>query len=295
MVQGVLTMTTRRSFFLGMAGAIFSNSAFAAKGRISLGLQLYTVRDDLARDFDATINRVAAMGIRKVQTNLSINGRDAMQLRKIFDAHGLAWDSCHCSGDELRGALGQTIEKAKMAGLKNITCAFPLYPTSFDAVVKGASLDDWKRDADAYNRIAEQVRRAGMSFGYHNHNVEFRPLGSTTGYETLLKNTDPSLVGMEMDVGWVVAAGQDPSYYLTRYPNRYIALHLKDLRRDFVPNYQLKMISAVVGLGIVDWDSVLSAAKRSSVSDAYIELEKPYDPSPITMVKESYEYLKTRL
>jgi sugar phosphate isomerase/epimerase len=285
-------MFSRRRFIIGSAA--LAAAPASATGRIALGLQLYTVRDDLARDFDGTLKKIAAMGIRKVQTNLSLNGRDALRLRQIFDGLDLGWDSCHAGGDELRGALQQTIEKAHLAKLKNITCSFPLYPTDFAAAVKGPSLDDWKRDADAYNRIGEQVTRAGLSFGYHNHNIEFRPLDGTCGYDILLARTDPKLVRMEMDIGWVVAGGADPVRYLTRFPERYAALHLKDLKRNFIPNYQLKMTSAIVGQGIVDWTAVLAAARKTRVTDAYIELEAPYQPSPLAMVRASFDYLRPR-
>jgi sugar phosphate isomerase/epimerase len=100
---------------------------------------------------------------------------------------------------------------------------------------------------------------------------------------------------MEMDIGWVVAGGADPVAYLTNYPKRYSAVHIKDLKNVGIPNVNGKMDSAIIGKGIIDWNKVLPAIKRSSVTSAYLELEEPYDPSPIGMVQQSAAFLKGKL
>jgi len=288
-------MTTRREF-IGMTAAAMAARPAAAEGHVPLGLQLYTVRDDLAKDFSGTLNKIKAIGIRKVQTGgLAANGHDAMQLRRIFDDLGLTWESSHTSGDELRGSAQQTIDQAKAAGLKNIVCAFPPYPVDQKAVLAGLTLDDWKRNAEICNKIGALCQKADLTLSYHNHNVEFKKLGGSYAYDTLLKELDPALVQMEMDIGWVVAAGADPVDYLTRFPTRYHSLHIKDLKAQGVPNTVGKMTSAIIGKGIVDWGRVLPAARKASVQSAYLELEEPYDPSPLAMVRASYEYLKGQI
>src|SRR5579872_1626766 len=164
-------MTTRRDF-IGMATAAMAVGPAAAQGHIPLGLQLYTVREDLAKDFTGTLNKIKAIGIRMVQTGgLAANGRDAMQLRKIFDDTGLTWESSHAGGDALRLSAPQTVDQAKAAGLKNLVCSFPLYPVDHGAVLAGPTLDDWKRDAETCNRIGALCKKAGLTFSYHNHNV----------------------------------------------------------------------------------------------------------------------------
>jgi sugar phosphate isomerase/epimerase len=288
-------MTTRR-YFIGMAAATMAVGPTVAQGHVPLGLQLYTVREDLAKDFAGTLNKIKAIGIRTVQTaDLAANGRDAMQLRKIFNDMGLTWESSHASGDELRISAPQTIDRAKAAGLKNLVCSFPPYPADQGAVLAGPTLDDWKRNAEACNKIAELCKKVGLTFSYHNHNVEFKKLGGAYAYDVLLRELDPTLVQMEMDIGWVVASGADPVDYLTRFPARYRSLHIKDLKPQGVPNTDLKMVSAIIGKGIVDWTRVLAAARKASVHNAYLEIEEPYDPSPLEMVRSSYEYLKGRI
>jgi sugar phosphate isomerase/epimerase len=288
-------MTTRRHF-IGMAAATIAAGPAIAQEHIRLGLQLYTVREDLAKDFAGTLNKIKAIGIRTVQTaGLAANGRDAMQLRKIFDDMGLTWESSHVAGDALRISAQQTVDRAKAAGLKNLVCSFPPYPVDQTAVLAGPTRDDWKRDAETCNKIGALCKAAGLTLSYHNHNVEFKKIDGVYAYDTLLKETDPALVQMEMDIGWVVASGADPVDYLTRYPARYRSLHIKDLKPQDVPNTDLKMVSAIIGRGIVDWTRVLAAAKRASVRNAYLEIEEPYDPSPLEMVRASCAYLKGRI
>lgn len=292
-------MTRRREFLAGAAAA-FAAAPFAsvpalAQRHLLLGLQLYTVRADLAKDYEGTLKQVKAAGVRKVQANLTMSGRTSQQQRKLYDEMGFIWDSIHASGDALRNNAQATIDEAKAAGIKNITCSFPLYPADRAVIMAGPTVDDWKRNIDTFNRIGDLCKKSGLTFGYHNHNLEFRKIGDVVPYDLLIKETDPSLVSMEMDIGWVVAGGADPVAYLTKYPKRYSAIHIKDLKSVGIPNVNGKMDSAIIGQGIVDWSKVLPAVKKSSVTSAYLEIEEPYNPSPIGMVQASAAFLKGKL
>jgi sugar phosphate isomerase/epimerase len=289
-------MTTRRSFLAGAAATMAAASGPArANQTIELGIQLYTVRDDLAKDFEGTLKQVKDIGLRVVQSNLTMNGRPAPQLRKIYDSFGFTWDSIHASGPALRDTAQQTVDQAKAVGIKNITCSFPLYPTDRNILIAGAPIDDWKRNADTFNKVGALCKAAGMTFAFHNHSIEFKTIEGVPVYDTLLAYTDPSLVSMEMDIGWVRAGGADPAAYLTKYPKRFTALHIKDLTPEGIPNTNNKMNSAIIGKGMVNWTAVLAAARKSAVSRAYLEIEEPYNPSPLGMVKASYEFLKGKI
>ena len=283
-------MTNRRNFLLGAAAMGLTGPSFAQRS-IPLGLQMYTVRNDLAKDFDGTAKKVRAIGIRHVQANLTQSGKSSKDQRKLYDSLGISWESIHAGGDGLRGGLDATIAEAKSVGIKNITCSSPLYPTERGSLMAGPSVDDWKKNADAFNKIGTACKAAGLTFAYHNHNVEFRKVGDVVPYDLLLQQTDPALVQMEMDIGWVAAGGADPVTYLTKYPNRYYSLHIKDLKNQGIPNTNMKMISAIIGKGIVDWKKVLPAAHKTRVERAFLEIEEPYDPSPLEMVKQSYDFL----
>lgn len=288
-------MTNRRDFLLGAAALSVAGPVLAQGASIPLGLQLYTVRADLAKDYEGTIKTLHDIGIRRVQANLTMSGKNSQDQKKLYDRMGMIWESIHASGDALRNNADATIAEAKSVGIKNVTCSFPLYPLDRAAIMAGAPLEEWKKNADAFNRIGAACKKAGMSFAYHNHNVEFHKVGDVTPYDYLIQNTDPALVGMEMDIGWVVAGGSDPVAYLTKYPARFQSLHIKDLKNEGIPNTNGKMVSAIIGKGIIDWKTLIPAIHKSRVERAFLEIEEPYDPSPIEMVRQSFVYLKGKV
>ena len=292
-------MTTRRDFLAGAAalaaaGGPGINSSWANQ-KIQLGIQLYTVRDDLAKDYEGTLKKLHAIGLRVVQANLVTAGKSAADQRKLYDSMGFTWDSIHASGPALRDTAQATIDQARAVGIKNITCSFPLYPADRATLMSGAPIDDWKRNAATFNKIGALCKDAGMTFAFHNHSIEFKTIEGVPVYDTLLAYTDPSLVSMEMDIGWVRASGADPVAYLTKYPKRFTALHIKDLTSEGIPNTNNKMNSAIIGTGVMAWKPTLAAARKAAVSRAYLEIEEPYNPSPLGMVEASYNYLKGKI
>jgi sugar phosphate isomerase/epimerase len=293
-------MTTRRNFLAGAAAftAASSMSAFNpswANQKINLGIQLYTVRADLKNDYEGTLKTLHKIGLRRVQANLEMAGKPAADQRKLYDSMGFVWESIHASGPALRDTPQATIEQAKAVGIKNITCSSPLYPTDPKVMAQGPALDDWKHNADVFNKLGALCKAAGMSFAFHNHSREFKAIDGIPAFDTLLAYTDPALVNFEMDIGWVQAAGADPVAYLTKYPRRFTALHIKDLTGEGIPNTNNKMNSATIGAGLVDWTAVLAAARKAAVSNAYLEIEEPYNPSPLAMVEASFKFLKGKI
>ncbi len=286
-------MTNRRQFLVSAAGlmAAAATPTWAQARSIPLGLQLYTVRQDLAKDYDGTMRQLKAIGIRNVQANLTMSGKSSADQKKLYDSLGISWKSIHAGGDALRGNIQPTIDEAAKVGITNITCSFPLFPIDRAKIMAGPTIDDWKRNAETFNKCGQACKAAGMTFGYHNHNLEFRKIGAVVPYDFLLKETDPSLVHMEMDIGWVVAGGADPAAYLTKYPTRFHSLHIKDLKNQGIPNTNMKMTSAIIGQGIIDWKKLIPVIHKTSVEHAFLEIEEPYVPSPMGMVKASFEYL----
>ena len=288
-------MTTRRNFLLGAAALAATGPAAFAQRHIPLGLQLYTVRADLAKDYEGTMKLVKAAGVREVQANLAMAGKNSADQRKLYDAMGLKWESIHAGGDALRNTPEATIAEARSVGIKNITWSFPLYPVDRGAIMSRPSLDGWKQNADAYNKLGALCKAAGMTFNHHNHNIEFRKVGDVVPLDFLIKETDAALVGYEMDIGWVIASGADPVAYLNKYPSRFRSVHIKDLKAEGIPNTTGKMVSAIIGQGIANYSKILPAVKKAAVKTAFLEIEEPYDPSPIGMVQASAAYMKGKL
>jgi sugar phosphate isomerase/epimerase len=146
---------------------------------------------------------------------------------------------------------------------------------------KRETVDDWKRVAEQFNAAATQVKSAGFRFGFHNHNDVFKKIGDVVPIDVLMKETDPSSVFYEMDVYWVVNGGGDPVELLTRYPNRFRLLHLKDSMG--APDHKM----ADVGSGTIDFKAILARAK--GIEHYFVEHDNP--PDAFSDIAASYSYL----
>jgi sugar phosphate isomerase/epimerase len=166
----------------------------------------------------------------------------------------------------LKEHLDEYIEYAHTLGLSYIICPSP---TRKDPAARGMlTLDDWRWVAGELNKIGEKVKAAGMTFGYHNHGPEFGNEGGVIFYDELLRLTDPKLVIFEMDCGWVFAAGRNPIDYLSKTPERFPLLHVKDMAKNAKGEYA----SVVLGSGAMDYKPVLRAA--TAVKHYFIEQEE---------------------
>ena len=241
---------------------------------LPIGLQLYTVGKEMDADPVGTLRQVAAVGYKEVELSpmSKISSKD---LRKALDDFGLreSFRTLHAAGSADK--LQQNIEAAKELGQEYMVVTVPWVadPSRFKsnpsegqmgfflAIIQGLTLDDWKWNAEQFNKIGEQVKAAGLQLGYHNHNFEFKSYGSTTGYDEFIRLTDPNLVKLELDCGWVTVAGKDPIKYLTEYPDRYRLLHIKDFKKGFTPTTTLldKTPGAPVPNRVRSWDNRLPA------------------------------------
>jgi sugar phosphate isomerase/epimerase len=170
----------------------------------------------------------------------------------------------------------------------------------FLEVVKGLTLDDWKWNAEQFNKIGEQVKKAGLQLAYHNHNFEWKSYGGVTAYDEFLRLTDPGLVKLELDCGWAIVAGQDPVAYLTKYPRRYTLLHVKDFRKGFTPRTELQLdkdagtpVPTELGRGSIDYHRIFAAAQKASIRALFVEQEPPFADMPVLeAIKVDYEFMK---
>ncbi len=196
---------------------------------LPIGLQLYTVGKEMDSDPAGTLKQVAEAGYQTVE--LSPMAKVATKdLRKMLDDNGLKNPSGHFLLPDLMGGLQQKIDDAKQLGQEFMVVTVPwvadasrLQSTpgsdqmaSFISLLNGLTLDDWKWNAEQFNQLGAKIKSAGLQLAYHNHNFDFRSYGETTGYDEFLRLTDPDLVKLELDCGWVVVAGKDPATYLTK-------------------------------------------------------------------------------
>lgn len=275
---------------LGVAPALPPIAASAPTG-IAVGLQLYTVGEDLARDLAGTLGRIAAIGYREVET-AGFAGKSVATMAAALRRSGLSCRSAHFEIAALRADLPARLAEAKTLGATHLVVPFPmLRPGRSGDVVREMALDDWRWLADELNRIGAAVARQGCALAYHNHNLEFRRFGEVVAYDELLRRTDPDLVKQEMDVGWVTAAGSDPLAYLAAHPGRFRLLHLKDVQPGGTPNADMQIRTTEVGSGVIDWKKLLVAAKAAGTELAYVEQEPPFARPRLEAAAMSWRYL----
>jgi sugar phosphate isomerase/epimerase len=296
-------MITRRHFLEGSSLAVLgamSGVSFAAGdgtgplGR-PIGLQLYTVRDVAAKDLVGTLAKLQAIGYREVET-AGFYGKSGKEMRKILADHGMTAPSAHSSMGDIQKDMQKLVDGAAEVGAKYFICAFPALPGNKPAsatIAKDITLDDWKWNAEQLNKLGEVAKKAGLQAGYHNHNMEFRTFDGVTAFDHLLKLTDPKLVTIELDLGWVVTAGLDPAKYVKQYADRISLLHVKDVRKDAVTTVdEIKAQTLEVGRGKVDWKRVFAACDPQRLKHYFVEQENFTGPT-VDAVRASFEYLST--
>ena len=269
--------------------------ALAAMHQIDkVGVQLYTVRDAMKKDFSGTIAKVASLGYKELEFAGYFKHSPA-DVRAILDKNGLTAPSCHVGYDVVEKHWPETVSAAQTIGHSFIIC-----PGIDEKARKSA--DGWKRTADLFNKAGEASKKAGIQFGYHNHTFEFQPdpiLGGKRAYDFLLESTDPNLVKMEMDLCWISATGTDPLTYFSRFPGRFPLVHVKDYKalphppagkKVFEPNDDFeKNLMTEPGSGIIDWKRIFAHADEAGIQHFFVEHDQPADP--FASLAASYKYL----
>jgi sugar phosphate isomerase/epimerase len=273
---------SRRSF-LGAAGTLAIGAmAFpdllTAENRKAkkIGLQLYTVRKEMLEDAAGTLKQVATIGYKEIESAKSQKGNyyglSPQEIKSMTGDLGISLISGHVQID---ADWQKSIDQAAEAGQTYLICS--VLPA------RGQTVENYQRSADIFNQSALQCQKAGLTFGYHNHASEFDKDGGQTLYDILLDRTDPSLVKMEMDLGWVIAAGADPQFYFNKYPGRFPLWHLKDV------DVKLKH-STEFGKGDVNIKTLFDSAKKSGMKHFFIEQEE-YTGTALASAEFDYNYV----
>jgi sugar phosphate isomerase/epimerase len=257
---------TRRRFIALSAGTLAATTlARAYPLGLPLGMQLYSVRTLLPKDYAGTLKQVGALGYKEVEA-AGFYDHPVDDVKAALQAAGLSCVSSHSPLGVLLPKLDDTIAYGKSLGLEYMVCSSAMHKDP-SAGHGPLTLDDWKWVADQFNQIGEKISAAGMKFAYHNHTPEFTPIDGTMPWELLEKNTDPAKVNFEMDCGWVIVAGQDPTTYLKKYGKRIVMLHVKDFKDKKPPSVPL-------GTGDIDYKPIFAAAKGASVRHIFVEQEE---------------------
>ncbi|MEP7270853.1 MAG: sugar phosphate isomerase/epimerase [Acidobacteriota bacterium] len=266
-------MITRRSFIAGIAG---SAMVLNARRLRDIGLQLYTVRTELKKDFDGTIAKVASIGYSEVEF-AGYYERPAAEIKRLLDRYKLKSPATHIPLQDLRSDLPKAIETAKTIGHHYIVCPW-LEPS------ERRTLDDYRKHAAFFNQAGEACRKAGLQFGYHNHDFEFSAIEGQLPYDLLLKETDPQLVKMELDLYWIARGGQDASKYFEKHPGRFELAHVKDLAKT------ADQAAVEAGRGTLNFKTLLDQSVKAGVRHFFVEQDEP--TRPLESIKISFDYLR---
>ena len=237
-----------------------------------VGVQLYTVRDAMAKDFEGTITKVAEIGYQEVEFAGYYN-RDPKAVRALLDKVGLTAPSTHVGFDMMGDAWPKLLDDAKVIGHQYI-----VVPSIPDDLRK--TQDGYRQAADRFNKAGEAALKAGIQFGYHNHNAEFQMVDGRMPYDTLLEACDPKLVQFEMDLYWIIFGGADPLKYFARWPGRFPLVHVKDMTAQHT--------MTDVGSGVINWKQ-LFAHHEAGIKHYIVEHDQP--ASPFDSIRASYGYL----
>jgi sugar phosphate isomerase/epimerase len=250
--------------------------------RDNFGLQLYTLRDVLPNDPTGVIKQAASFGYKQIE---SYEGPKGMfwgmkntEFKKLMDDLGMKIVSSHC---DINKDFDRKAAEAAEIGMKYLICPY-LGPQK--------TIDDFKKFAATFNQRGETCKKNGIRFGYHNHDYGFIPVDGQLPQDVMMQNTDKNLVDFEMDIYWVVAAGQDPIAWIDKYPERFKLCHIKD-RKKGAPLSQ-RDASVDLGTGSIDFKAILKEAGKKGMEYYIVEQEAYENTTPLAAAKSDADYLK---
>jgi sugar phosphate isomerase/epimerase len=241
-----------------------------------IGLQLYTVRNQLDADYLDTLSRVRGIGYTHVEP-AGLGPYDAKELRRVLDEHDLTPTSIHCPIEGLEGNIAGAIANAKTLGVSYIVCPYLAEDRRKDE-------NDWLACARILGHAGRACRDAGLTLCYHNHSFEFVKFGDRYAFDLLFDETEPDCLQAELDTYWIAHGGEDPVAYIEKFAGRCPILHLKDMGKDEKRSF------AEVGAGVLDFDAIFNAADRTGVTWGIVE-QDTCPGNPFDSIKKSYDYL----
>jgi len=274
----------------------FAEGLWASPYGMPVGIELYTVRNEMEKDARGTIEKLSKIGFKEVEivhfgasggtsAPQQLYGMSAREFAKLLSDNGLRAPSGHFTVEDIKTDWEQSIEQAHDLGLEYMTNAWINEDDRF-------SMDSWKRLVDLFNKAAEPVQKAGMTYNYHNHNFEFLRIDNTVVYDYLTKNLDPK-INFTLDCYWATHAGQDPVELMKARPGRVSILHIKDMPKGLAPMVYFDAMQGHFvepGRGVIDWARIFKAAKPAGVKHFYYEQDY-CGRAPLESSKISFEFL----
>ena len=250
-----------------------------------IGLQLYSLRDQFAKDVPGSLALARDFGFKYVEL-AGTYGQTPEQFKQTLAQYGFKPVASHFPYEKYRDDVESIARDAKVLGLEYVGCAWIPHQGDFDE-------QECREAAAVFNRAGEALAKHGLKFFYHVHGYEFQPRGSGTLFDLMMSETNPKFVSYEMDVLWVVFPGQDPARLLKKYGKRWTLMHMKDLKKGVatgaLTGHTDVANNVVIGTGQVDWPALFRAAKKAGVKYYFIEDESP---SVVEQIPQSLRFLE---
>lgn len=271
-------MKSLKTMLILTTAALLTASVFAqgvgtsATFKGPVGVQIYSLRNPLKQDGAKALDVLKALNVKYVEIGIESHyGLTQEQMKQALDERGLIPIAAHAGQGFLLDKTEEAIAAARFFGLKYLGVAWASHQKPLDEA------QTLKIAAD-FNEIGKRLKAAGIQFFYHNHGFEFQPYKDGTLFDLLMAKTDPDLVKFEMDVLWTVFPGQDPVKLLKKYPDRWVLMHLKDLKKGVAGNLSggTDLTNDVVlGTGQADYPAILKACQEIGIKYYFIEDESP--------------------
>lgn len=290
----------RRTFLQSIAATstallALPSSANAKASKYKIGLQLFTIRDALARDLTGTLSKVSALGYQDTETygfdpiQKTYYGLKAADFKKLLESNNLTTTSGHYNfseflhkpDDDVKKYVDACIEGAKIIDQKYIT--WPWLQPEY------RSMNDFKVLVKKLNLIGEQVTKSGLGFAYHNHDFEFIDHNGENGYDLIMRETDPKTVKLQIDLYWVMHSSKlSPATLFRKQPGRFVMWHIKDMdkvSRDYTE----------LGNGSIDYVPILPDAKLAGLQYYYLEQGGNFATNSMKSIEDSISFFKKNL
>jgi sugar phosphate isomerase/epimerase len=254
--------------------------------KVNVGLQLYSLRAQFPSDVPGTMALVQKMGITDVEA-ANFYGQTAEQFRQELDKHGLHASGAHFQWDQFNKDADAVIRDAKTLGCEFVT--MPWIPHNGDFTAENAH-----EAIEKFNEWGKKCAAAGLHFTYHPHGYEFRPTDHGTLFDLMVKETDPKYVNYEIDIFWAFDGGADPVKLMEKYPNRFLLMHLKDMKKGVkTPNYtghEDVNSDVALGTGQLDIPAILKEAEKIGIKHYFIEDESSHS---VQQIPQSIKYVRS--
>jgi len=261
-----------------------SQSSFAKKKK-DIGLQMYSLRDDLKKDVKGTIEKMGKIGYTSMEAASFDNGKfygmEPEVFKALLETNGMKLVSSHTganyTGDQASWDAAMIWWDMAIAAHKKAGCKYIVKPSMGDYPYK--NLESLKKTCEYFDAIGEKCNAAGIRFGYHNHNKEFTKIidADELVYDYMVKNTDPKKVTFELDVYWIYKGGQNAVEYFNKYPKRFELLHIKDEKE-------------IGASGLIDFKPIYDNRAKAGTKVCFVEVER-YDFEPFVSVQKSFDFL----